>query len=84
MFSDRTNPVVPSGLNVGDLLAITDGLDVVGRVGGVRPEQGSHALAQAVAHWTGELYSFMIMIINQYYMYLLINMVLNYSTQSGK
>ena len=44
-------PVVPPGLDVGDLLAVTDGLHVVGREGGGGAEQGSHALAEGVAHW---------------------------------
>ena len=38
------------GLDVGDLLAVADGLDVVRGEGGGGAEQGSHALAQAVAH----------------------------------
>ena len=41
--------VIP-GLNVRDLLAVADGLDVVGGVGGVGAEQGGHPLAQAVTH----------------------------------
>ena len=51
------------GLDVGDLLAVADGLDVVRCEGGGGAEQGGHALAQAVAHWAGALCSFMIMII---------------------
>ena len=38
------------GLYVRDLLAVTDGLDVVGGVGGVGAKQGGHPLAQAVTH----------------------------------
>ena len=38
------------GLDVGDLLAVADGLYVVRGEGGGGAEQGSHALAQAVAH----------------------------------
>ena len=38
------------GLNVRDLLAVADGLDVVRCEGGGGAEQGGHALAQAVAH----------------------------------
>ncbi len=41
--------VIP-GLYMRDLLAVTDGLDVVGGVGGVRAEQSGHPLAQAVTH----------------------------------
>ena len=41
---------VPPSLDVRDLLAVTDGLDVVGSEGGGRTEQGSHALAETVAH----------------------------------
>ena len=38
------------GLYVRDLFAVTDGLDVVGGVGGVGAKQGGHPLAQAVTH----------------------------------
>ena len=38
------------GLDVGDLLAVADGLDVVRCEGGGGAEQGGHPLAQAVAH----------------------------------
>ena len=39
------------GLDVRDLLAVADGLDVVRCEGGGWAEQGSHALAEGVAHW---------------------------------
>ena len=38
------------GLDVGDLLAVADGLYVVRSEGRGGAEQGGHALAQAVAH----------------------------------
>ena len=57
------------GLDVRDLLAVADGLDVVGGVGGVGAEQGGHPLTQAVTHCkvntikTARLISFNLMII---------------------
>ena len=44
------HPVVPASLDVRDLLAVTDGLDVVGSEGGRRAKQGGHPLAQTVAN----------------------------------
>ena len=46
----RSHSVVPPGLNVRDLLAVADGLDVVGSEGGGRAEQGGHTLAETVAN----------------------------------
>ena len=44
------HPVVPASLDVRDLLAVADGLNVVGGEGRGRAEQGSHALGQGVAN----------------------------------
>ena len=42
-----------------DLLAVTDGLDVVGSEGGGRAEQGSNPLAETVANWNEIFLSFL-------------------------
>ena len=41
-----------------DLLAVTDGLDVVGSEGGGRAEQGGNPLAETVANWKEIFLSF--------------------------
>ena len=50
MLPDWSDPVVPPSLNVRDLLAVTDGLDVVGSEGRGGAEESRHALAEAVAN----------------------------------
>ena len=58
MLPDWSHAVVPASLYVGDLLAVTDGLDVVGSEGRGWAEQGGHPLAETVADWNGIFLSF--------------------------
>ena len=58
MLPDWSHAVVPASLYVRDLLAVTDGLNVVGSEGRGRAEEGGHPLAETVADWNGIFLSF--------------------------